>query len=231
MTDYLEAAARSIGALADESRRAMYLFIARRGAPVGREEAARAAGVSVKLAAWHLDKLVAAGLLQAHYARLPGRGGPGAGRSSKLYEPARAHLQVSIPPRAYDLVGRVLLEALETRRPDETPVDAARRAGREVGTRIAEERSAGRSRGATGASVEPLLDELGYVPRRDGTEVTLTNCPFHALAERNPELVCGMNEALISGLLDALHATGLEASLAPAAGRCCVVVSTEREAS
>ncbi|MEA2461889.1 MAG: hypothetical protein QOH90_2066, partial [Actinomycetota bacterium] len=84
----LERGIEAAGALADGLRRRMYLFIRAQGRPVGREEAAGAVGISAKLAAFHLDKLVERGLLTAQYARLAGRTGPGAGRPSKLYEPA-----------------------------------------------------------------------------------------------------------------------------------------------
>jgi predicted ArsR family transcriptional regulator len=56
--------------------------------------------------------------------------------------------------------------------------------------------------------------------------VTLSNCPFHQLAESYTALVCGINLHLIGGLLDALPAGDLCANLAPAPGRCCVTVTT-----
>src|SRR4029078_11433197 len=70
----------ALAALDDDLRRQMYLEIRQRRRPVSREEVAEAVGVSRKLAAFHLDKLVDRGLLVATYARPPGRGGRGAGR-------------------------------------------------------------------------------------------------------------------------------------------------------
>ena len=55
----------------------------------------------------------------------------------------------------------------------------------------------------------------------------LRNCPFHVAAQRHPELVCGMNLALLRGLLDGLGADGAEAALEPAPGRCCVAIRNE----
>src|ERR671919_1152492 len=114
MTGDLGLAAGSIGALEDDIRRALYLFARRHGRPVSREEAAAAVGISRKLAAFHLDKLVGRGLLTAHYARPPGRSGPGAGRSAKFYEPADLEIDVSIPERRYDLAGHLLLSAIRS---------------------------------------------------------------------------------------------------------------------
>lgn len=204
----------------------MYLFIRQRGGPVSREEAGREVGVSAKLAAFHLDKLVDQGLLQAHYARLPGRSGPGAGRSSKLYEPTDRSFQVSLPPRAYDLVGRLVLEALQTKRHDESPEEAARRVGYSAGLETGSSASPGPVR-----RTEDILSRLGFEPRREGDKTLLSNCPFQALAQAEPELVCGLNEAFVSGVIDGLDEEAERAVLDPGKGRCCVILEEVRRAS
>ena len=55
-------AIRAVAALDDEFRRGMYAFIRKARRPVTREEAAASVGISRKLAAFHLDKLVEADL-------------------------------------------------------------------------------------------------------------------------------------------------------------------------
>ena len=55
-----------VGALDDDLRRRMYAYCRRAGHSVTRDEAAAHVGISRKLAAFHLDKLVDAGLLWAH---------------------------------------------------------------------------------------------------------------------------------------------------------------------
>src|SRR6266404_1571393 len=75
MTD-LDALA-SVSSLDDPVRRRLYEVVRERAEPVGRDEAAVAAGVGRALAVYHLDKLVEAGLLTASYQRPPGRSGPG----------------------------------------------------------------------------------------------------------------------------------------------------------
>jgi len=67
-----------------------------------------------------------------------------------------------------------------------------------------------------------LAIALGFEPRADPGAVTLHNCPFHALAARHTELVCGLNHAFLSGLVDGLGVTDSTPVLAPRAGRCCV---------
>jgi predicted ArsR family transcriptional regulator len=236
MDDDLGAVAQSIGALADDLRRTMYLFIRRQSEPVSREEAAQEVGISSKLAAFHLDKLVDEGLLKAHYARRPGRSGPGAGRSSKLYEPAEVSFHVSLPPTAYETVGEILIAALETKRPDESPAEAARRisyrAGRKRGQKMASSLSSRRSQSQPILErVEQTLSELGFEPRREAHGITLTNCPFDVLALNNPELVCRLNESFVAGILDAGNSPKLRAILEPKPGRCCVILEEVRQAS
>src|SRR3954447_17592182 len=103
----------AVAVLADPIRRRLYDAVCAASAPIGREEAARLAAVPVHAARFHLDKLVTAGLLEASYARLTGRRGPGAGRPAKVYRRSAAEVAVSLPRRSYDLVGGVLAAALE----------------------------------------------------------------------------------------------------------------------
>ena len=54
----------------------------------------------------------------------------------------------------------------------------------------------------------------------------LRNCPFHSVAASYPELVCGLNLALIEGLLAGLGDNPENALLAPEEGACCVAIRT-----
>jgi len=65
----------------------------------------------------------------------------------------------------------------------------------------------------SGAELQPLLRERGYEPYADGDAVRLRNCPFHAVAQRHPEVVCEMNLALLRGVL--AGRPGLTATLEP----------------
>ena len=73
-----------LAVLQDAVRRRLYEHVAAQTAPVGRDAAAAATGVSRRLAAFHLDRLADAGLLTVSYRRLNERRGPGAGRPAKL---------------------------------------------------------------------------------------------------------------------------------------------------
>jgi predicted ArsR family transcriptional regulator len=221
-----EAAIRAIAALDDDLRRGMYEFARAARRPVTRDEAAAAVGISRKLAAFHLDKLVGAGVLQARTG--PATGIRRVGRAPKVYEPSEADIQVSIPPRRHDLLAGILLAAVLSERPGETAGDAARHAAREHGQRAgAAERDRARP-GRLGAEraltlAGQLLAQRGFEPTREApTCLRLRSCPFHPLAARARELVCGINHAFLAGLVDGLQAPAVEAVLDPRAGECCV---------
>ncbi|MGI5337594.1 helix-turn-helix transcriptional regulator [Streptomyces sp. CA-181903] len=188
--------------------------------------AAAGVGISRKLAAFHLDKLVDAGLLRARY-EAPG-GIRKVGRQPKVYEPTDAQITVSIPDRRHELPADLLLDAVLTEGADENAAQAAVRAagrrGRRLGEAAREETRPGRpgpERGLT--ACELLLDRHGYEPVRDTpTRLRLRNCPFHPLAAKAPDLVCGMNHAFLAGCLDGLEVNGIQAVLAPHPGECCV---------
>jgi len=73
------------------------------------------------------------------------------------------------------------------------------------------------------SAAQEVLSDYGFEPctEADG-RIRLRNCPFHALAERHRELVCGMNVELMRGLVDGLPVGGIEAVLDPQPGMCCV---------
>jgi len=74
-----------------------------------------------------------------------------------------------------------------------------------------------------------VLRAHGYEPWQecDGT-IRLRNCPFHQLADSHREVVCGMNLALIEGLVAGLATSDLRPSLEPRPGCCCVAIGTGR---
>jgi predicted ArsR family transcriptional regulator len=219
-------AIRAIAALDDDLRRGMYAFIRAAQRPVTRDEAAAAVGISRKLAAFHLDKLVAAGALRAHYA--PAVGGRRVGRAPKVYEPSGTDIRISIPPRTHDILAGILLDAVLTERHEENARGAALRVARHRGQAIgAAERERVRP-GRLGPEraltlIGRLLEQRGFEPARDTADcVRLRNCPFHPLAAHSPEVVCSINQAFLTGVIDGLEAPAVEAVLRPRPGHCCV---------
>jgi predicted ArsR family transcriptional regulator len=211
----------SLSSLDDPVRRRLYEVVRERAEPVGRDEAAAAAGVGRALAVYHLDKLVEVGLLTTSYQRPPGRSGPGAGRPAKLYARSDREFAVTVPPREYELAARLLAQAVEADPGGSSRVallDAARRLGADLGRRF-----------HGNADLSQALAGHGYEPRRaeDGV-IRLRNCPFHQLAEHHRDVVCGMNLGLIEGILAGLGAEGLRPVLDPQPGHCCVAIGADQ---
>ena len=234
----------SLSSLDDPLRRRLYEVVAGRTGPVSRDEAASATGIGRALAVYHLDKLVESGLLTASYQRPPGRSGPGAGRPAKVYARSDREFAVTVPPREYELAARLLVQAVEADLSDRSRsalAEAARRLGTELGSAFrsavdkgavdkgAVDKGDAGEGDAAGRDVKDVLTQQGYEPSggADGV-IRLRNCPFHQLTEQHREVVCGMNLALVEGLVEGLGAGGLRPGLDPRPGRCCVSIGGER---
>jgi predicted ArsR family transcriptional regulator len=216
-----------LAALDDPVRRILYRFARQQGRPVTREEAAAEAGISRKLAAFHLDKLVDVGLLDARYEAPPDRR-PRVGRAPKVYQPSAVEVRVSIPERRYDLLAEVLVDALgradQEGAAERAARDLAGARGRDLGGRIRQERRLGRPGSErTMRAAGEALDQLGFETAVgvQGT-MTLRNCPFQAAARRAPEMVCGINHAFIDGLVRGLGNQTVQVLLVPRPDGCCV---------
>jgi len=215
--------------LHDPVRRSLYRHVAGQRDYVSRDEAAAAVGIARALAAHHLDRMAAGGLLETTYRRPPGRGGPGAGRPAKLYRRSRRQIAVSLPHRDYELLARLLAAALDQDLPERVSGRLAQAAGR-AGTALAAQarRLAGRGPGRrrlVDAAME-ALSRQGYEPRRDGADLQLVNCPFEAVAQEHRGLVCRVNLALLEAFARGLDLDGVTLQAEPGDGRCCVVIRT-----
>ena len=216
-----------VASLNEPIRRRLYLYVAHQPHDVSRDEAAEALDISRPLAAFHLDKLVEEGLLETRFRRLTGRTGPGAGRPSKLYRRSGRQIEVTLPPRSYELAARLFARSLSQQQ-NETPAAALAEVAREFGESIG---SDARRLAGPEASTEEIMDAAqsvlemyGFEPLRDADgRILLRNCPFHALAQDYRTLVCGMNLSLMQGLVSSLQVHGIEAVLDPQPGMCCVV--------
>ena len=290
-----------IALLQDPARRALYDYVVEQGREVSRNEAAAAVGLQRTLAAFHLDRLAGAGLLEVSFRRLGARVGPGAGRPAKLYRRAAVEHAVSLPPRTYLRAAAVLAEAIERSGAETALAEAARAQGRAAGQALAQ--AAAEAKAAAGVGLEQMLRHLaeqGYEPAvtarpaptagaaasgasatnatpgatnatagatnatpgasnataaageqiAAGTEgsaarpttlrptptpttvVRLRNCPFHALAQAYPVVACGMNVALLEGLVDGARLGERYAvQLDPQPGTCCAILCSKTNES
>jgi predicted ArsR family transcriptional regulator len=209
-----------LAVLDDPVRRRLYEYVALQPHGVSRNEAAQAVGIQRTLAAFHLDRLAEAGLVSVSFRRPDGRTGPGAGRPAKLYQRGTTEHQVSVPPRDYRRAAELLAEVVDVTGAEPELQRSARSRGAAAGRTARRQAPAEADR----ELVERELAAQGYQPYRDGTDIRLHNCPFHVLADRYPPLICGMNLALLEGLLAGATAATLEARLDPRPGDCCVAL-------
>ncbi|MGX5695605.1 helix-turn-helix transcriptional regulator [Agromyces soli] len=198
--------------LADPLRRRVHGILAD-GGERSRSEVAALLGIPRSTAAFHLERLAAAGLLEVASRRPEGRSGPGAGRPTKYYRLADREL-ADAEPRRYALAGEVMAEAIELAAAGEAPRLALQRAADSAGRRIAD--------GA--ADLPHALDRAGFAPRAEGEDLVLGVCPFHRLAQARPGVVCELNHALVCGMADALGEASDRVRLDPGAGECCLRV-------
>jgi predicted ArsR family transcriptional regulator len=89
-------------------------------------------------------------------------------------------------------------------------VEVARRAGREIGAE----------------GLDAALARTGYEPTEQDGETRFRNCPFHVLRDQDRATTCGLNLALVEGMVEGSGA-GTVARLAPEDGYCCVRLSAE----
>jgi predicted ArsR family transcriptional regulator len=185
-----------VATLVDPSRRALFEYVRRQDHAVARDEAASATGLSRGLAAFHLDKLVEAGLLGARYEAPAGP--RGRGRTPKVYVPL-GDVAIAIPARRDDLIADVLASAyLSQRAPDEVAYQQG------VAHSVAD------------------LGALGFEPDVSDDLILLRNCPFHELAARHGSLICGIAMSFVAGV--ASGAPDYEAIPSAEPGGCCVAL-------
>jgi predicted ArsR family transcriptional regulator len=215
----------ALSLLVEPVRRDLYDWVVAQARPVGRAEAAAALKITRALATFHLDRLAAAGLLEAGYRRLSGRVGPGAGRPARVYWRAAMEFNVSLPDRRYERAAQLFASALE-RLGDESVPDSLQDAARELGEQL----GATGGRGAPAKRLTAALKAGGYQPVTvEAGVIRLRNCPFAALAAMHRPLVCGTNLAIAEGIIRGSGATTVRPVLDFQPDLCCVAFLPETD--
>ena len=160
-------------------------------------ELARRIGLHENTVRWHLGILGDAGLVDAKAAE---DGKPGRPRMLYRLRPGAAATRGGDEHR--------LLATVLTGTVAELPdgAERAREAGRAWG-RFLVRRPSPLERPAEDtavAEVTRLLDEEGFAAEAHGRVIHMHRCPFHDLAESNPEVVCGVHLGLMMGALEEL---------------------------
>ena len=188
--------------LADETRYQIYRAIAERPAEdVTVAAIAARFGLHPNVARMHLSKLEQAGFLTTGFRRRSG-----GGRPAKLYRLSELVVTFGFPPRRYELLSRLALEALSAG----GSLDNALRACREMGATEGRHALAAEVRAPQGAAaaadlVQRVAEDQGLLPevawRDEGLEVVINNCTFRELSSADPDLVCAMHRAFLEGVL------------------------------
>jgi predicted ArsR family transcriptional regulator len=213
--------------LSEPTRRRVFEAVRRADRALTRDEVSAQTGVNRRLVSFHLDRLADAGLLRVGYARPAGRSGPGAGRPAKQFTAEAIDVDITIPPRRYDIAARLLAEAIDTANIGDDVKVHALRIAEQQGRRIGELRASGRPISPDQAieAAMTALTDLGYEPElAESGDVRLRNCPFDAVVDVAPGLVCDANVRLVDGLLSGLGADALTARLVGPCDGCCVAV-------
>ncbi|RBY79661.1 metalloregulator ArsR/SmtB family transcription factor [Blastococcus sp. TF02A-26] len=165
---------------------------------LGVQDLAGRTGLHGNTVRFHLDRLVADGLVQRHVEE---RGEPGRPRLSFTAAPRPDPARDS---RNYQFLAEILASYVAGTAGE--PATAAMEAGRTWGRyltdrpapyqRLSEEDAVGR--------LLTILDDIGFAPelaRDDPRVIRLPHCPFREVAEAHREVVCAIHLGLMRGAL------------------------------
>jgi predicted ArsR family transcriptional regulator len=181
-------------ALGDNTRYAIYLELARSPAPRSTADIAATLDLHVNTVRPHLERMREVGLLEV---RAEARSG--VGRPQHVYALAPDAPSLGLEPSPYPTLARMLLHLVVDADIDPSAAGAA---GREQGARDAQPWESG------APAVEALmteLDAMGFDPEvaieDDVASIAFAHCPFAALAEENPAVVCALHRGMVEGFL------------------------------
>jgi len=184
-------------ALADDHRARIVELL--RATPEGIDVRALARGLGLheNTVRWHLGILDDAGLLEASPAP---NGKPG--RPRMLYK-LRPGARAGAGADEHRLLATILTGTVAALPDGERRAEAAGRMwGRYLVRRPSPLERVDDDEAV--AEVARLLDEEGFAAEPHGSEIHMRRCPFHDLAETNPDIVCGVHRGLMAGALEEL---------------------------
>ena len=150
----------------------------------------------------HLAKLEQAGFLATGFRRAAG-----GGRPAKLYRLSDIVVTFGFPPRRYELLSRLALDALAAGGTRDDALRVCREAGAAEGRRaLAGDAEPPRDRAAAAALVAPSPRSRACCPRWRGRTVRSASSSTTAASASSPgadpDLVCAMHRAFLEGILE-----------------------------
>ncbi len=187
-------------ALGDNTRYAIYLELARSSRPLTTAEVAESLDLHANTVRPHLERMREVGLLAVE---TESRGG--VGRPHHRYSLAPDAPSLGLEPPAMPLLAEMLAGVAAT---SGATAEEAAEIGRARGRAAAQQVGVGGDRIDAEECLAALVDDLatlGFDPAvahdAGGTTVAFTHCPFAALAEAHPEIVCHLHRGMVEGFL------------------------------
>jgi predicted ArsR family transcriptional regulator len=186
-----------------ESRSRVLEILQDTGAQLGVSEVAARLSLHPNTVRFHLDALVASGLVDSEAEESDLRGRP------RMLYSAKAN-SASAGRRSYRLLAEILASSMAAQisHPREASINAGREWGRYLGEgpppfkRVDADEATGR--------LVSALEDIGFAPeavtRGRHRQVLLHRCPFREVAQEHPEVVCSIHLGLMNGLLAELDA-------------------------
>jgi predicted ArsR family transcriptional regulator len=183
-------------ALGDERRARIVQELGRARSGLDAAELARRLGLHQNTIRFHLGVLVDAGLVGS--------------RPAERSAPGRPRILYSLRPEGtaadrdeYRLLATILAGTVARQGDGSAKAEDAGRAwGRYLMRRPVPAHHVTDEQATT--EVVDLLDQQGFAPEAGDREIRMRRCPFHELAESQPEIVCAVHRGLISGALGEL---------------------------
>ena len=196
-------------ALGDNTRYAIYLELARSSRPLATAEIAETLDLHPNTVRPHLERMREVGLLDVETDARGHVGRPQHRNSLAADAPT-----LGLEPATFPVLSRMLVRLAATAG---LGAGEAVEAGREQGGLDA--LNAGVPARADGRvclhALVARLDALGFDPAvaddDDQATVAFTRCPFRELAERHPDVVCGLHRGLVEGFVDAVGGASVDA--------------------
>jgi predicted ArsR family transcriptional regulator len=191
-------------ALGDNTRYAIYLELARSPVPLTTADVAESLDLHPNTVRPHLERMRDVGLLTV---AAQSRGA--VGRPQHRYSLAPDAPSLGLEPPAMPMLAGMLtgVAALAGAGPEEA-AEVGRRQGATAAAGVdtsADETPEERTVTCVAALLAEL-DRLGFDPAAAsddaGTTVAFSHCPFAALAEAHPEIVCHLHRGIVEGLVD-----------------------------
>lgn len=183
-------------ALADDTRYVLYRELAASTTARSIAELAELVGLHPNTVRPHLDRLRDAGLVRVE---VDNRGS--VGRPQHRYSVVADAPSLGLEPPAFPLMAGLLANVAAVCEPGADEVAAV---GRQHGRHAATTRLPQDPPGAEAVRAE--MDDLGFEPveHAGAGEVTIAfaSCPYRALAEAFPELVCQLHRGIVEGMAE-----------------------------